>query len=91
MELVRGSERIIAGADTSPAEGVVKWAPVKSIWIGSMTGVALIFGPLTFSWDAFAVFLVLCAITLCGGHSVGCTGGSFTEVSNVRCGSSMCW
>ena len=71
MELVRGSERIVAGVDTSPVEGVVRWAPVKSIWIGSMTAVTLIFGPLTFSWDAFLVFLVLCAITLCGGHSVG--------------------
>ncbi|WP_236042344.1 acyl-CoA desaturase [Roseibium aggregatum] len=36
-----------------------------------MTATALIAGPLTFSWQAFALFLVLTAITICGGHSVG--------------------
>jgi fatty-acid desaturase len=28
-------------------------------------------GPLLFSWSAFFVFLVLCGVTLCAGHSVG--------------------
>ncbi len=32
---------------------------------------ALILGPIYASWDAFAVFILLSAITLCTGHSVG--------------------
>jgi len=71
MDWAHGSERIIADEHTNPVEGRVRWKPVKSIWIGSMTLTALIAGPLLFSWDAFAVFLVGCAITLCAGHSVG--------------------
>jgi stearoyl-CoA desaturase (Delta-9 desaturase) len=71
MKLVEGSPRIVARPGDDPVAGVVKWNPVKSIWIGSMTAVGLIGAPLLFSWSAFAVFLVLCAATLCGGHSVG--------------------
>jgi len=36
-----------------------------------MLGAALVLGPLTFSWGAFAIFLATAAITLCAGHSVG--------------------
>jgi stearoyl-CoA desaturase (delta-9 desaturase) len=36
-----------------------------------MTAAAIVGGALTFSWDALALFLVTCAITLCGGHSLG--------------------
>jgi fatty-acid desaturase len=71
MKLVAGSERIIADERSSPLEGRVRWAPVKSLWIGGMTLAALALGPLTFSWSAFALFLATCAITLCFGHSVG--------------------
>ncbi len=71
MKLVPGSIRMIATPKSDPVTGRVRWKPVKSIWIGSMTAVALIAGPPLFTWDAFAVFLVLSAITLCGGHSVG--------------------
>ena len=71
MQLVPGSIRIIASPDTDPVAGIVRWMPAKSIWIGAMTAAALVLGPLTFSWDALAVFLALCAITLCAGHSVG--------------------
>lgn len=71
MDWSKSSERIIADASTDPAAGRVRWKPVKSIWIGSMTLVALIAGPLLFGWSAFAVFVVGCAVTLCTGHSVG--------------------
>jgi fatty-acid desaturase len=66
-----GSERMFAGADTDPVNGTVRWAPAKSLWIGSMTLAAIALGPLVFSWDAFALFLVTSAVTLCFGHSVG--------------------
>lgn len=71
MTLVAGSQRIVADADSDPVSGVVRWAPAKSLWISAMTGVALIAGPLTFTWDALALFLITCGITLCFGHSVG--------------------
>lgn len=71
MRLVAGSERIIATSDSNPAEGRVRWAPVKSLWIGAMTLAALILGPLYFSWSALALFLATTAVTLCLGHSVG--------------------
>jgi fatty-acid desaturase len=66
-----GSERMFAGADTDPVNGTVRWAPAKSLWIGSMTLAAIVLGPLVFSWDAFALFIATSAVTLCFGHSVG--------------------
>lgn len=36
-----------------------------------MTAAALVAGPLTFTWGAFALFAVTTTITLCAGHSVG--------------------
>lgn len=71
MALVPGSERIIADAGTDPVEGAVRWAPVKSLWIGTMSVLAVVLGPPLFTWDAFALFLIASAITLCFGHSVG--------------------
>lgn len=71
MHLVPGSERIVASATSDPVRGEVRWAPGKSLWIGSMTGTALLLGPLYFSWSAFFLFLGASAVTLCAGHSVG--------------------
>ena len=71
MDWSHGSDRILTEATTDPVEGRVRWKPVKSTWIGSMTLAALVAGPLLFTWDAFAVFVLGSAITLCTGHSVG--------------------
>jgi len=71
MELVPGSQRIVADASSDPVRGTVRWAPAKSIWIGGMTAAALVLGPRYVTWGAFALFLATCAITLCAGHSVG--------------------
>lgn len=71
MQLVPGSERIHADEAANPVAGEVRWAPVKSLWIGAMTVAALGLGPLYFSWAALTLFLVTSAITLCAGHSVG--------------------
>src|SRR6185295_4591751 len=49
--------RPLAADGDDPAAGTVRWASVKSIWIGSMTLAALILGPLTFTWSAFALFV----------------------------------
>ena len=57
MQLVSGSERIIAGTNCDPVHGTVQWAPAKSIWIGSMSLTALFLGPVYFTWSAFALFI----------------------------------
>ncbi|WP_114954757.1 acyl-CoA desaturase [Sphingosinicella terrae] len=71
MQLVPGSERIVVDGASDPVRGAVRWAPVKSIWIGSMTATALVAGPIYFTWSAFLLFLATSAVTLCAGHSVG--------------------
>ena len=54
----------------SPVAGRVRWDPVHSLWNGGMLLVAVLLGPATFIWDAFAVFIVLTGATLLLGHSV---------------------
>ena len=71
MQLVAGPERIVAGADVDPVAGTVRWAPVKSLWIGTMTLMAILFGPHFAAWDTILLFLATSAVTLCFGHSVG--------------------
>ena len=62
---------LVLDCDTDPVAGVVKWDPLRSLWNGTILIVAIIFAPFYFTWQAFAVFLTLSAITLCTGHSVG--------------------
>jgi stearoyl-CoA desaturase (delta-9 desaturase) len=62
--------RVVAD-EADPRSGRVQWSPVKSLWLTGMTAAALVGGTLAFSWDALSLFLVTCAITLCGGHSLG--------------------
>lgn len=68
---MESTERVFSVGKSNPLHGVVYWNPIKSLWISVMTGIALIGGALTFSLDAFLVSVVLSAITICGGHSVG--------------------
>ena len=51
--------------------GQIRWDPAKSLWVSFMTVAGLVGGTIYFSWGALAVFLVLTAITICAGHSVG--------------------
>lgn len=71
MQLVPGSDRIVSDRDSDPVAGEVRWAPVKSLWIGSMTAATLLISPFYFTWGAFCLFIATCAVTLCAGHSVG--------------------
>lgn len=71
MNLVPGPERILADSESNPLEGVVRWAPAKSVWIGFNTLAALVLSPVFVSFDAVLLFVVTSAITLCFGHSVG--------------------
>lgn len=68
---MHSTERVIVKENSNPVHGVVYWNPVKSIWLTSFTLITVIGGALTFSLDAFLVFVVLSAVTICGGHSVG--------------------
>ena len=65
-----GVHRVLA-EDADPRFGRVRWSLAKSLWLTGMTTAAIAGGALTFSWEALALFLVTCAITLCGGHSLG--------------------
>jgi len=62
----------LTGLDHADAvAGRVVWDWPRSIWNSSFVIAALVLGPLTFNLGAFAAFLVLSAVTLCAGHSVG--------------------
>lgn len=63
--------RMISTSLSDATDGRVIWVPTKSIWTASMTLIAAIFAPLTFTWDALALFVVTTAVTICAGHSVG--------------------
>ncbi|MFY7852722.1 MAG: acyl-CoA desaturase, partial [Brevundimonas sp.] len=54
-----------------PVEGRVVWDPAHSLWNGGMLAAALVFGPLTVSPAALAVFAVTTGGALLLGHSVG--------------------
>jgi fatty-acid desaturase len=62
---------LVLGPHTDPVAGTVRWDPLRSVWNGTIFLAAVILGPLYATWDAFLVFLVLSAVTLCTGHSVG--------------------
>jgi stearoyl-CoA desaturase (delta-9 desaturase) len=55
--------------DAVAGEVAISWP--KALWVGGMYAGAVTGGIATFAWDAVAVFLALCAGTLCLGHSLG--------------------
>lgn len=62
----------LTGLDKADATaGRVVWDGPRSAWNAAMFMGAVLLAPLTFSWSAFAVFLITSAVTLCAGHSVG--------------------
>jgi len=65
------THRMHALPSSDAIAGAVRWAPGKSLWTLSLTGIALVFAPLTFSLDALLLFLATTAVTICAGHSVG--------------------
>lgn len=65
------TERVTPLPETSAVEGQIVWSRAKSLWLFThMAGgvAALTVFP---SWGGLAAFLILSAITLCAGHSVG--------------------
>ncbi|MEZ0225187.1 MAG: acyl-CoA desaturase [Alphaproteobacteria bacterium] len=62
---------LVLTPDVNPVHGKVVWDPPRSLWNAAILFGALILGPLYFTWDAFLVYLITTAATLCAGHSVG--------------------
>jgi fatty-acid desaturase len=56
---------------TDAVEGTVHWSFSQLVWLGPVFAIALIGGIATASVEAFLVFLVTTAVTLCLGHSLG--------------------
>lgn len=69
--MLAATERVIPETTTSATAGRIEWDPGKSLWyfahlIGSVTAITLF--P---QWDAAVAMILLTAVTICGGHSVG--------------------
>src|SRR5580704_16167544 len=61
----------IDGSDASAVRGWPVLDVPKAAWNGGMLLIALVLGPLSFSWSALGLFLVVTYLTLLVGHSVG--------------------
>lgn len=66
-----GAHRVRASSECDVVSGDVAWEPVRSIWIMLHALGAVVGGALTFSWPAFAIFLVSTSAVLLLGHSLG--------------------
>lgn len=65
------TERVIPKADTDAAIGKIRWDATKSLWTLAHGALGLA-GVIAFPQAGAAfVFVMLCGITICAGHSVG--------------------
>ena len=65
------TDRMIGDADTDAVEGIVRWAPARSLWMTGMTGAAASLIPFYTTPGAVNVFGLTAGLTLCLGHSIG--------------------
>lgn len=65
------SHRMHSPSLASVMAGEVLWEPVRSLWFSAMLLGAVVGGLLTFSWGAFALFVMSTALVLLLGHSLG--------------------
>lgn len=65
------AHRASADRADSVVDGVVRYAPLQSLWLTGMLAGALIGGALTFSWPALLLFVASTATVLLFGHSLG--------------------
>jgi fatty-acid desaturase len=63
--------RVSASNVASVTVGIVKYDPIKSLWFLGMAACAIVGGALTFTWQAFTLFVVATAVVLLLGHSLG--------------------
>jgi len=64
-------ERIVSNPNTSGVNGDIVWMPLKSLWLICHLILGLAGILLYPQLDAVLVFVLLTAITICAGHSVG--------------------
>ena len=62
---------LILVPNVDPVAGTASWDPPRSLWNGGMLLAAVVLGPIFLTWGAVTVCLVLLAVTMCTGHSVG--------------------
>lgn len=67
----RIEDRITDTEHSDCHNGRVIWSPVKSLWWTAMTLLWAIGGTVFFSWGAVLAFLLVTAVTILGGHSLG--------------------
>jgi fatty-acid desaturase len=65
------TERVKANAFTDAYIGKVVWSPGKSVWFLANLFVAVLVAPFIVTLSSVGMFIVLTAITLCFGHSLG--------------------
>ncbi|WP_233352648.1 acyl-CoA desaturase [Maricaulis alexandrii] len=65
------TDRVEGHARSSAVTGQVKWAPVRSIWTGSLFLVGTVGAVATVSLENVLIFLATTAITIGLGHSIG--------------------
>lgn len=65
------AHRVRVASVRQVTEGTVVWEPVRSLWLTAMALGAVVGGFYTFSWSAFAVFVVFTSTVLLLGHSLG--------------------
>ena len=65
------TDRVFSGPQTSATKGHIRWQPIKSLWTFAHMALGIAGIILYPQWDAALVFVILCAVTICGGHSVG--------------------
>ncbi len=65
------AHRASADGPDSVVDGVVRFAPLQSLWLTGMLAGALTGGALTFSWPALLLFVASTATVLLFGHSLG--------------------
>lgn len=70
MSSLIATDRVTPAPLTDTTKGRIVWAPSKSLWYfahAALATLALFYA----SWSAVLVFLILSALTLCAGHSIG--------------------
>ena len=68
---MNNTQRVSSENTESAWNGEVVWSPIKSIWFLSNLLITVFVAPLYFSVSGFLIFVLLTAITLCLGHSLG--------------------
>lgn len=61
----------VDGSDADPCQGRPVLDGPKAIWNGGLILIALVAGPIFFTWSAFVLFAVTTYLSLLIGHSVG--------------------